>query len=79
MAAHQVIDMVPRSRGGKTTYVMRRRRGVVDVAYGAATAAVAGLIGHFVIELPFWSSTALVSDNATLMVAAFGIAYFLPK
>lgn len=74
-----VIDLVPKTRKGETVYAMKRRRGLLDVAYGAATAAVAGLIGHFFIGLPFWSSTALVSDNATLMVAAYAIAYFLPK
>ncbi len=70
-----VIDMVPK----KGVYVMKRRRGLLDVAYGVTTASVAGFIGHFFIGLPFWSSTAMVSDNATLMVAAFAIAYFLPK
>ena len=73
------IEMVPKRQNDETIFVMKRHRGRLDVAMGAATAVVAGLIGHFVIGLPFWSNTAWVSDNATLMTAAFAIAYFLPK
>lgn len=77
--ASEIIDLVPKRRKGGTVFVAKRRRGRLDWMMATATAGVAGLIGHFVIGLPFWSDTALVSDNATLMVTAFGIAYFLPK
>lgn len=44
---------------------------ICRIGAAVSCAIVAGIVGDNLLDLPWWSNTALVSDNATLVTFTF--------
>ncbi len=53
---------------------------ICRVGAALSCAIVAGIVGDNLMHLPWWSNTALVSDNATLVTFTFlAVIFFTQK